>query len=98
MNTVDIIVIAVVAISALIAFLRGFVREVLTVGSWLGAALITLYGYGLVAPQFEQWIPKSKLAADVGASFVLFTVSLIVFSIISHTIAKFVRGSALTAV
>lgn len=98
MNTVDIIVIAVVAISALIAFLRGFVREVLTVGSWIGAALVTLYGYGMLAPQFEEWIPKSKLFADIAASFVLFTASLIVLSLISHTIAKFVRGSALTAV
>ena len=36
MNTVDFIVIGVVAVSALIAFLRGFVREMLTIGSGLG--------------------------------------------------------------
>jgi hypothetical protein len=64
MNTVDIVVIAVVAISALIAFLRGFVREVLTIGSWLGASLVTLYGFPLLQPKFEQWI-SSKLAADI---------------------------------
>jgi membrane protein required for colicin V production len=97
MNTVDIIVIAVVAISALIAFLRGFVREVLTIGSWLGASLVTLYGFPLLQPRFEQWI-SSKLAADIVCGISLFLGSLIIFSIFSHMIARFVRGSALTAV
>lgn len=97
MNTVDIVVIAVVAISALIAFLRGFVREVLTIGSWLGASLVTLYGFPLLQPKFEQWI-SSKLGADIVCGISLFLASLIVFSILSHMVARFVRGSALTAV
>jgi membrane protein required for colicin V production len=97
MNTVDIIVISVVALSALIAFLRGFVREVLTIGSWIGASLITLYGFPLAQPKFEHWI-SSKLAADIACGIALFLASLIVFSIISHMIARFVRGSAMTAV
>src|ERR1700722_2125165 len=97
MNTVDIIVIAVVALSALIAFLRGFVREVLTIGSWLGASLVTLYGFPLLQPKFEQWI-SSKLAADIVCGISLFLGSLIIFSILSHMVARFVRGSALTAV
>ena len=97
MNTIDIVVVAVVAISAIIAFLRGFVREMLTIGSWLGAALVTLYGFPLLQPKFETWI-SSKLAADIAGGIGLFLVSLIVFSIISHMIARLVRGSALTAV
>jgi membrane protein required for colicin V production len=97
MNTIDIVVIAVVALSALIAFLRGFVREVLTIGSWLGASLVTLYGFPLAEGKFEQWI-SSKMAADIVCGVSLFLVSLIVFSIVSHIIAGFVRGSALTAV
>ena len=97
MNTIDIIVIAVVVLSAVIAFLRGFVREVLTIGSWLGASLVTLYGFPLLQGKFEQWI-SSKMAADIVCGISLFLVSLIVFSILSHMIAGFVRGSALTAV
>ncbi len=97
MNTIDIIVIAVVALSALIAFLRGFVREVLTIGSWLGASLVTLYGIALVQPKFEQMI-SNKMVADIASGVSLFLLSLVVFSILSHMIAGFVRGSALTAV
>lgn len=98
MNTVDIVVISVVAISALIAFLRGFVREMLTIGSWIGAALVTLYGFTILEPRFEQWIPSSKLAAHLVGGAALFLGSLVIFSILSHLVAKFVRGSALTAV
>jgi membrane protein required for colicin V production len=97
MNTVDIIVIAVIGISAIIAFLRGFVREMLTIGSWLGAALVTLYAFPVLQPRFETWI-SSKLAADIVGGIGLFLGSLIVFSILSHMIARLVRGSALTAV
>src|ERR1700743_2995804 len=97
MSTVEIVVIAIIAISALIAFLRGFVREILTVGSWVGAALVTLYGYPLLSPKFEEWI-SNKTAAHVACGVPLFLVSLIVFSLLSNLIAKFVRGSALTAV
>jgi len=97
-NTVDVIVIAVIAISTLIAFLRGFVREMLTIGSWLGAALVTIYGFPILQPNFEQWIPSSKLAAHLVGGAVLFIGSLIVFSVVSHMVARLVRGSALTAV
>jgi membrane protein required for colicin V production len=97
MNTVDAIVIGVIGVSTLIAFLRGFVREMLTIGSWIGAALVTIYGFPLLQARFETWI-SSKLAADIVGGIGLFLLSLIVFSILSHMIARFVRGSALTAV
>ena len=97
MNTVDIAVIAIIALSTIIAFLRGFVREVLTIGSWIGAGLAVLYGFSYVKPTFEHYI-KMKLAADLACGFVIFLVTLIVLSIISHAVARFVRGSALTAV
>lgn len=97
MNTVDIVVITIIAISTVIAFLRGFVREMLTIGSWIGAALVTLYGYPVLKPTFEQWI-SNKLFADIVGGIALFLVSLIVLSIFSHYVARFVRGSALTAV
>jgi membrane protein required for colicin V production len=97
MNTVDAIVLSVIAISTAIAFLRGFVREVLTIGSWIGAGLAVLYGFSYLKPTFEHYI-KLKLAADLGCGFTLFIVTLILLSILSHTLARFVRGSALTAV
>jgi membrane protein required for colicin V production len=97
MNTVDAIVLTVIAISTVIAFLRGFVREVLTIGSWIGAALAVLYGFSYLKPTFEHYI-KMKLAADLVCGFTLFLITLVLLSILSHVLARFVRGSALTAV
>ena len=52
MNPLDIGVVAVIVLSAIFAFARGFVREALSIIAWVGAAAITLYGfnhvYGLV--------------------------------------------------
>ena len=97
MSIVDIIVIAVIAISALIAFLRGFVREILTIGSWLGAAIVTLYLFPVLRTHFEDWI-SNKMAADIVGAVAIFIGSLVVFSVISHFAAGLIRGSALTAV
>jgi membrane protein required for colicin V production len=97
MNGVDVVVIAVVGVSAIIAFLRGFVREMLTVGSWIGAVFVALYGFAPLKPVMERWITSPTVAA--GATIAaLFIGSLIIFSVISHQLAKFVQGSALSAV
>jgi membrane protein required for colicin V production len=97
MNTVDAVVLIFIGISTLIAFLRGFVREILTVGSWIGASLATIYGRWIVEPRFEKWI-ANKAAADIVGDVTLFLVVLVVLSLLSHAISRFVRGSALTAV
>ena len=47
MNVVDIAILAVLLLSALAAFSRGFVREVLAVGSWIAAIFAVIY---LLAP------------------------------------------------
>ena len=39
LNWVDIIVLAVIAVSAVLAFMRGFVREVMGIGAWVGRGL-----------------------------------------------------------
>jgi membrane protein required for colicin V production len=97
MNGVDVIVVAVVGLSAIIAFLRGFVREMLTVGSWLGATLVTLHGFAQLRPLMGQWIQSETVA--IGATIaVLFFGSLILFSVLSHQLAKLVHGSALSAI
>ena len=74
MNALDIIVIAVIALSALFAFARGFVKEALSIGAWLGAGLVTLYGLPLVRPFVRQYI-GTPLAADAAAGSALFIVS-----------------------
>jgi membrane protein required for colicin V production len=46
----DIILIGVMLISALLAMIRGFMREVLSIASWIIAAVVTLYAYPKLLP------------------------------------------------
>ena len=63
LNMFDLVVLVVVGLSALLSFFRGFIREVLSLGAWVGAALITLYAF----PQVTEYI-RPKVNSDLVAS------------------------------
>ena len=90
----DIVFVAVLAISAVIALIRGFVKETLTVAGWVGAIFITLYGYPYLAALLSDLITETWIAATVAAS-TLFLVSLVILTILSHLLASRVQGSML---
>lgn len=96
-NPVDLAVAAVLLVSALMAFARGFVREVLSVAAWIGAALITIYAFPYVQPLAESKI-SNKLTADVAGIAGTFLLSLILLSMVSHRLSRNVRDSALSAI
>ncbi|MEC8793398.1 MAG: CvpA family protein, partial [Pseudomonadota bacterium] len=45
LNLADISVALILLVSALLAFLRGFFREVMAIAAWVGAFFIALYGF-----------------------------------------------------
>ena len=64
----DIILLAVMLISGLLALIRGFMREILSIGSWGIAAVVTLYSYGRVLPIAKQYFNSDMVAAGVSAA------------------------------
>jgi membrane protein required for colicin V production len=92
----DLIVISIVFLSGLFALARGLVKELLSIASWGGAVLVTLFGF-LPARAIARDVITWPLAADVAAGAALFLGSLFIFSFISHFIAKAVHGSAVGA-
>jgi membrane protein required for colicin V production len=97
MNALDLAIIAVIALSAIFAFARGFVREALSIVAWIGAALITLYGFAYAYGAIIRFV-TTPLLADLIAGAGLFVVSLIVLTILTGYIARFVSSSALSPV
>ena len=95
-NPADLTVAVLVILSGIFAMARGFVREVLSLASWVGAALVTLWGFGLVRPYAHGMIANGLLA-DIVTGAALFIVSLIVFSMVGGGIASLVRGTGLNA-
>jgi membrane protein required for colicin V production len=97
MNAVDLAVLVIIALSAAFAFARGFVREALSIAAWVGAALITLYGFGYAYGIVARFV-TTPLLADLVAGAGLFLISLIGLTILTSFFARFVHRSALSPI
>lgn len=93
MTWADLIVVAVLVVSAAMAFLRGFVEEVLGVGAWIGAALAGLALQPMVRPLLTNVEPP--WLADALAVAGVFLVVLVVLKVVIGFIARQVQDSAL---
>lgn len=96
-NVTDLGIIAVLAISGVLAFARGFLREVLSIGAWIGAAVATIYLFPLAKPFLRAYI-SIELLADAITGVVIFVVTLGVLAALSHVLSRNVRDSAFGAV
>ncbi|HWE06998.1 MAG TPA: CvpA family protein [Rhizomicrobium sp.] len=93
---VDLAVVGVVVISTILAVVRGFVRETLSIFSWAAAALATLY-FGPAATALLRAHISTPLAAPLIAYIGIFLVVLIALSLVSHLLSEAVRRSRIGA-
>ena len=82
LTVLDIVVIAVVLISAILAMVRGFVREVLSVASWVAAVAAAYFLYKPVVPLVQPYIESSTVATIIAAAAIFF-IALIIASYIT---------------
>ncbi|WP_336276278.1 CvpA family protein [Bartonella sp. CB178] len=88
----DGVVVVIVLLSALLAMLRGFSREVLSLVSWVIAAIATLFFFKPVLPFSEQYI-SNKMIALIVTLTTLFVIILIITSIITMRISDYIIDS-----
>jgi membrane protein required for colicin V production len=93
MNGLDIVVLAVILLSALFGFSRGLVKEALSIGAWIGAGFAAAYGFAYVIP--PRLLPKGPVAAFIAVG-VLFLVTLVVLSFLASLVSARVRKSTLS--
>ena len=92
----DILLLAVMLISGLLAMIRGFMREILSIGAWGIAALATLYAYSRVLPIAKSYFSSDMVAAGVTVGGV-FLLTLLIVSIITVRISDMVLDSRVGA-
>lgn len=92
-NLIDLIVVTVIVLSGVFALARGFVKEVLSIISWVGAVFATLYGFNIASAVARRFI-GAPLIADAVAGGALFLITLFALSFVSGLISNRVRGSA----
>jgi membrane protein required for colicin V production len=109
---IDIIVLAVLLISALISFIRGFIRETLTILGVVGGLAAAYFGGPMLSPFIKDWLgvvegEKPELLmgilpypilADILSYGVIFILVVIILSIVSHILAETVRAIGLGAI
>lgn len=102
---IDIVVGVVVLISAIISFLRGLIRETLTIAGVVAGFFAAIYFGPKLAPTFNNWLGVSdnpeeitklfdivpmNIVADICAYASVFVIVVIIISLISH----FTAGAA----
>ncbi|MCP3056407.1 CvpA family protein [Aurantimonas marianensis] len=92
----DAILFALMLVSALLAMVRGFSREILSVISWLVAAVAAFLFYKPLTPYLAEYISSEVVAMAVSAA-AIFLVTLIIVSYITLRIADFIIDSRIGA-
>lgn len=93
----DFIIVVVMLISGLLAMVRGLTREILSIASWVAAALVTLY----VFPRFQDMV-RAQLQpdwlADLALAAGVFVLTLLIVSFITMRISDFILDSRIGAI
>lgn len=90
----DVILLAVMAISALLAMVRGFTREVLSIASWVAAAAATFYFFEparAIAREHVKFNPPQLVDAVAAGS--IFIIVLLLVSFITMKISDVILDS-----
>jgi membrane protein required for colicin V production len=88
----DGILVFVILISAVLAMIRGFTREVFSIASWVAAAAVAYFFWDDAKPYVDRYIEDENLSLGVTIAGIFF-VTLLIVSIITMRISDFVLDS-----
>jgi membrane protein required for colicin V production len=98
---IDGVVAAVIVLSALLAYSRGFVRESLAIAGWIGATILAFVFADQVVPLVRQipvlgdFIGDSCELSIIAAFALVFALALVIFSIFTPLFSSAVQRSVL---
>ncbi len=93
----DILLLVVMLISGLLAMIRGFMREVLSIAAWIIAAVAALAFYAKLTPIVRSYVSLGETATNAIAAAAVFLVTLIVVAVITVRISDMVLDSRVGA-
>jgi len=96
LTLLDIGLLVVMLISGILAMVRGFMREILSIAAWLIAAGVTLYGYARVEVYVKQYVTNELIAKGVAIGG-LFLLTLLIVSLFTVKISDLILDSRVGA-
>ncbi|NRF33134.1 CvpA family protein [Vibrio coralliilyticus] len=94
MNSLDIVILSVIGLSAVISLIRGFAKEALSLVIWFGAFFIASQYYAKLAVYFSNI--QDDMFRNGAAIAALFVSTLIVGAIVNYVIAQLVQKTGLS--
>ncbi len=91
---VDILIIGIIALSAIISLVRGFVQEALSLATWIAAFWVAWFFFRPLAVQFEPWIDVPSIRLGVAYGLLLILV-LLLGAIVNRFMAVLVNSTGL---
>jgi len=95
MAWIDLAIIGIIVLSALISLIRGFVKESISLVTWVVAGLLALRYYGPMADLLEPFINSATLRQWVGGG-ILFLATLVVGAIVNFIVSQLVSKTGLS--
>ena len=92
----DLALLAVMLVSGLLAMVRGFMREILSIAAWGTAAVTTLYAFSKLLPTAKTYFNNDTVATVVVVAGV-FVGTLILVSIVTVRISDMILDSRIGA-
>jgi membrane protein required for colicin V production len=96
MNTLDSLFLIVLAISGVLAVLRGFLREVLGLLGWALAFVVASRFFGELATLLNSWIHQAYLVKPI-AFFLIFVTTLLLFGFFGQKVQVWVGQAGMSA-
>ena len=92
---IDVVILALFALSAILSLFRGFVREAVALATWLIALWVAMAFYEDLATILSQWISVPS-AQKITAFAVLFISVLLLGAIVNYLAGRIVDKTGLT--
>ena len=95
MSWLDLLIIGVIALSALISLIRGFVKESISLLSWIAAGIVAFRYFSTMAALLEPYLADPTIRS-MAAFAILFISTLIIGAIINFIMSQLVSKTGLS--
>ena len=95
MSWLDLLILGVIALSALISLIRGFVKESISLLSWIAAGIVAFRYFSPLAELLEPYLADPTIRS-MAAFAVLFISTLIIGAIINFIMSQLVSKTGLS--
>ena len=65
MTAIDFVLLAIIVVSGMISLIRGFIKEALSLVTWVAAIWIAIMFHEQIAPYFSEYVPLAAAPSSL---------------------------------